>query len=87
VVFKLRYVLFRAVFVMTSLMYVMLRSVCNVWLLTYRGAFVMSRNVFDWKACNILVLDGLLQPHSSIPYVHIGFILVLYSSSLFSTDS
>ena len=65
--FKLRSLLFRAVFVMTSLMYGMLRSVSNVWLLTYHGAFVMSRNVFDWKACNILVLDGLLQPHSSIP--------------------
>ena len=58
--FKLRSLLFRTVFVMTSLMYGMLRSVCNVWLLTYHGAFVMSCNVFDWKACNILVLDGLM---------------------------
>jgi hypothetical protein len=65
----------------------MLRSVCSVWLLTYRGAFVISLNVFDWKACNILALDGLLQPHSSIPSVHIGFSMVLYSSSAFSTDS
>ena len=37
-------------------------------------------NVFDWIACNIFVLDGLLQPHSSILKVHIGFSMVLYSS-------
>jgi len=68
-------------------MYGMLRSVCSVWLLAYRGAFVISLSVFDWKACNILVLDGLLQPHSSVPSVRIGFSTVLYSSSLFSADS
>ena len=59
----------------------MLRSVCSVWLLAYRGAFVSSLYVFDWKACNVLALDGLLQPHSSIPSVRIGFSMVLYSSS------
>ena len=59
-------------------MYGMLRSVCNVWLLTYRGAFVISLSIFDWKACNILVLDGLPQPHSSIPSVHVGFSTVLF---------
>ena len=39
-------------------MYGLVRSVWNVWLLTYRGAFVISLIVFDWKAYNILVLDG-----------------------------
>ena len=59
----------------------------NTKLKKYHGAFVISFNVFDWKACNILVLDGLLQPHNSIPSVRIGFSVVLYSSSLFSSDS
>ena len=41
----------------------------------------------DWNACNILVLDGLLQPHSSVPSVHIRFSVAVYSGSLFSADS
>jgi hypothetical protein len=31
-------------------------------------------------------LDLLAHPHISIPYVHIGFIMDLYSNSLFSND-
>jgi hypothetical protein len=33
------------------------------------------------------LFGGFLQPHSCIPYVHMGFIMHLYSSSLFSMDS
>jgi hypothetical protein len=29
------------------------------------GAAVISLKVFDWKACNILVLDGLLLPEQT----------------------
>jgi hypothetical protein len=32
-------------------------------------------------------LDVLADPHSDMPYVHIGFKIVLYTSSLFSIDS
>jgi hypothetical protein len=34
---------------------------------TYHGAPVMSRRVFDWNVCSILVLDGFAHPHSSMP--------------------
>ena len=33
------------------------------------------------------MLDGLLHPHSSIPYVQMGRSIVLYSVSLLSRDS
>jgi len=33
------------------------------------------------------MLDGLLHPHSSIPYVQIGRSIVLYTVSLLSRDS
>jgi hypothetical protein len=33
------------------------------------------------------LLDGFVQPHSCIPYVHMGFIKHLYSKSLFSVDN
>jgi len=35
----------------------------------------------------ILVLDGLLHPHNSIPYVQMGSSIVLYTVSLLSRDS
>jgi hypothetical protein len=34
-----------------------------------------------------LVLDGLLHPHSSIPYVQMGRSIALYTVSLLSRDS
>jgi len=34
-----------------------------------------------------LVLDGLLHPYSSIPYVKMGRSIVLYAVSLLSRDS
>jgi hypothetical protein len=33
------------------------------------------------------MLDVLADPHSGMPYVHIGFKIVLYTSNLFSIDS
>jgi len=36
---------------------------------------------FDWNVWRILVLDGLLHPHSSIPYVQMGRSIVLYTVS------
>ena len=34
----------------------------------------------------MILLDLLPQPHSSIPYLHIGLIIALYTSNLFSID-
>ena len=34
-----------------------------------------------------MVLNGLLHPHSSIPYVQMGGSIVLYTVSLLSRDS
>jgi hypothetical protein len=48
-----------------------IKSSCRVWFETYHGAPDIIRSVLDWKDWSILVFDGLLQPHNSIPYVHI----------------
>jgi hypothetical protein len=42
---------------MTSLMYSIFRSVCNDWLLTYQGAFVIIRSIFDWLLWIIDIFD------------------------------
>jgi hypothetical protein len=53
------------------------RSAWRVWLDTNHGTFVIERNIFDWNVCRTFVLEVLLQPHSSIPYVQIGFNMIL----------
>jgi hypothetical protein len=45
------------------------------------------RRIFDCAFCSIAWLDLLAQPQISLPYVQIGFIIVLYMKSLFSIDS
>jgi phosphatidylserine synthase len=52
---------------------------------TYHGEFVIL-SILDWLRCIIGVLNLLAKPHSSIPYVHIGLIIVLYKSTLLSSD-
>ena len=42
---------------------------------------------FYWNVWRILVLDGLLHPHSSIPYVQMGRSIAFYTFSLLSRDS
>ena len=54
---------------------------------TYQGALLIILSIFDWNVWRILVLDGLLHPHSSIPYVQMGRSIVLYTVSLLSKDS
>jgi len=44
-------------------------------------------SIFYWNVWRILVSDGLLHPHSSIPYVQMGRSIVLYMVSLLSRDS
>jgi len=54
---------------------------------TYQGALLIILSIFDWNVWRILVLDGLLHPHSSIPHIEIGRSIVLYTVSLLSRDS
>jgi hypothetical protein len=63
------------------------RSLGIVKLETYQGALVTERKNLDWSLWIIFVFDGFVQPRNCIPYVHMGFIMHLYSSSLFSIDS
>ena len=46
------------------------KSLCNVQLQTYRGAFFMDRRSFDCSRWLICVWDGFAQPQSCIPYGH-----------------
>ena len=70
---------------MISRAYGIFNSSCRVKLDTYRGALVVMRRIFDCAFCSIAWLDLLAQ--ISMPYVQIGFIIVLYIKSLFSIDS
>jgi len=54
---------------------------------TYQGALLIILSIFDWNVWRILVLDGLLHPHSSIPYVQMSRSIALYTVSLLSRDS
>ena len=63
------------------------KSSCRVKLDTYEGALVIMRRIFDCAFCSIAWLDLLAQPQISMPYVQIGFIIVLYIRSLFAIDS
>jgi hypothetical protein len=62
------------------------RSLWIISLVTYCGALTIALNIFDWHLCMTVILDLQAQPHSSMPYVHIGVIMDLYSRSLLSTD-
>ena len=63
------------------------RSVCRIVFGTYHGAFVIDRRTIFWNLCNTSMLELLAVPHRGMPYVHMGFMMVLYSSSLFSSDN
>jgi hypothetical protein len=41
----------------------MRRSVCRVWFVTYRGAFVIGRRVFAWYSWITAKLEAAVQPH------------------------
>ena len=51
------------------------------------GALLIILCIFDWNVWRILVLDGLLHPHCSMPYVQMGRSIGLYTVSLLSRDS
>ena len=46
----------------------------------------MVLRIFDCDLCMTATLDLLARPHSSIPYVQMGFIAALQTSNLFSND-
>jgi hypothetical protein len=53
---------------------------------TYHGAFVIILGILDWLRCIIVMLDLLAQSHSWMPYVQTDLIIVLYKSTLLSSD-
>ena len=55
-------------------------------LVTYHAASTVALNIFDWHLCMTAILDLQAHPHNSMPYVHIGAIMYLYSRSLLATD-
>jgi len=83
----LRFLCLLVLILITSVTYGISKSLCKVCLEAYRGALLIILSIFDWNVWRILVLDGLLHPHSSIPYVQMGRSIVLYTVSLLSRDS
>ena len=83
----LRFLYLVALILTTSVTYGISKSQCKVWLETYQGALLIILSIFDWNVWRILVLDGLLHPHSSTPYVQMGRSIALYTVSLLSRDS
>jgi hypothetical protein len=71
----------------TSLMYRMPRSLWSVEFDIYHGASVIDLSILDWHLCRMAILELLAQPHSSMPYVHMGFMTTLYTRTLFARDN
>jgi hypothetical protein len=72
---------------MTSVTYFMPKSLCKVTFDKYQGALANFLNVLDRNVWRIFVLEGLLHPHSSIPYVQTGLIIALYIKKIFGVFS
>jgi len=62
------------------------RSLWIISLVTYQGASAVALNILDCHLCMTAILDLQALPHNSMPYVHIGVIMDLYSRSLLSTE-
>ena len=63
------------------------RSLWSVEFDTYRGASAIDRRILDWHLYRMAILELLAQPHSSMPYVDMGFIATFYTRTLFSRDN
>ena len=63
------------------------RSVCRMVFGTYHGTLTIDLRTLFWNLCSISVLELLAVPQRGMPYVQMGFRIVLYISSLFSSDS
>ena len=75
-----------ALILTTSVTYRISKSLCEVWLETYQVALLIILSIFDRNIWRILVSDGLLHPHSSIPYVQMGR-SIAWSNIMWRTDS
>ena len=63
----------------------MLKSVCRVLFVTYRGAFTKALRILDWDLCMVTVgLAGATPQFYSVALI--GVIIALQMSDLFSID-
>lgn len=61
-------------------------SGCRIVLGTYHGAFTIALSTLFWNFCIIsIVVDN--RPQGGIPYIHIGFKMILYNKSLLFVDN
>jgi hypothetical protein len=67
---------------MTSVTYGMFKSLCKIRFDTYQGISANFLKVLGWNVWRIFVLEGLLPPHNSIPYVQTDLIIALYMAIL-----
>ena len=74
-------------FVISSLIVGTYRSACKTLLDIYHGEFTIARRTLSWYLCNFSMFELLAVLQRGILYIQMGFIVVLYSSNLFSTDS
>jgi len=74
-------------FVISSLIVGTFKSACITLLDIYHGAFTIARRTLFWYLCNILIFELLAVPQSGIPYIQMGFRIVLQISNLFSIES
>ena len=70
-------------FVISALTVGICRSVCRTVFGTYRGALGIDLRTLFWNLCSISMLELLGVPQREMPYVQMGFRIVLYISNLF----
>ena len=73
--------------VISSLIVVIIKSVCRTLFGTYQGALVIALRILFWNLCSISMLEWDAVPHRGIPYVQMGFNIVSCSGTLFLRDS
>ena len=63
------------------------RSVCRIVFSIYHGALTFNLKALFSNLCSISMLKLLAVHQRGMPYVQMGFRIVLYISNLFSSDS
>ena len=63
------------------------RSVCKIVFGTYHGTLTIDLRTLFWNLCSISILELLAVPQRGMPYVQMGFRIVLCISNLFCSDS